>query len=102
MVEPFAKIAIEQPTLIYGKLKMDNYSQLGISGLTLGILFFIVRWFITTISRKDEQISHITDEFTKVVVNHIAHGIVQSKKETAVLSKLEKTINRLYERTDKK
>ena len=35
---------------------MEAYTQLGISGVTLGILFFIVRYFISAMDKKDSII----------------------------------------------
>ena len=45
---------------------MEAYTQLGIAGLTLGILFFIVRYFISALDKKDGTISGLTDRFIKV------------------------------------
>lgn len=74
---------------------MNDYSQLGIAGLTLGILFFIVRWFVATISKKDKQILDITKDFTIVIENHIVHETEQAKKQTAALRGLTNAIGTL-------
>ena len=80
---------------------MNDYSQLGIAGLTLGILFFIVRWFVDTITKKDEQISIITENFTKVMSNHIVHETKARVKETKMLGKLVTVITKLDKKLDK-
>ncbi len=59
----------------------DQFVQLGISGVTLAILFFVVRWFTTVIQTKDASIAIITekfynatDKFTIAITNHMAHS----------------------------
>ena len=39
---------------------METYTQLGIAGITLGILFFIVRYFVDTIKEKDRTTLELT------------------------------------------
>lgn len=41
----------------------DNITQLGVSGLTLGILYFVVKNFVKTINKKDEHIERLTEKF---------------------------------------
>ncbi|MBZ5529714.1 MAG: hypothetical protein LAN71_17695 [Acidobacteriia bacterium] len=73
----------------------EQITQLGISGITLAILFFIVRWFIQTINRKDAQISTMVDSFNTTINNHMAH-------ETKAFNNLAKVISELGKQIKKK
>jgi len=70
----------------------QEFSQLGISGLTLGILFFIVRYFITALKDKDCYIKQLTNDFTVVITNHIKHETAAMNKNTKALDNLIKVI----------
>lgn len=45
---------------------VDNWTQLGISGVTLSILFFIVRYFISALDKKDAVNLELTNRFIKI------------------------------------
>lgn len=83
-------------------MNVTDFTELGFGLSALVIILIVIRYFIDSQNKKDAYIKELTDNFTLVITNHIIHETEQSKKETAVLSKLEKTINRLYERTNKK
>lgn len=51
-----------------------DLTQLGISGVTLAIIFFIVRWFVQTISMLIENSAKIADKFNTTISNHINHA----------------------------
>ena len=70
----------------------DEVTNLGVSGLTLGILFFIVRWFIQSITRKDEYIAKIVSDFNITITNHIKHETAVTNKNTKALDNLIKVI----------
>lgn len=67
--------------------ELQGFTQLGVAGITLAILFFIVRYFVDAMKAKDEHIYSATKEFTKVVGNHIDHS-------TKAMSELNKTLER--------
>lgn len=62
---------------------MEQWTQLGISGLTLAILFFIVRWFVKTIDHNNE-----------VIANHIEHEIRAKEQLTRTLNKIDETLSK--------
>lgn len=45
---------------------VDNWTQLGISGVTLSILFFIVRYFISALDKKDAVNLELTNKFIQI------------------------------------
>lgn len=45
---------------------MDNWTQLGVAGITLGILFFIVRYFVKALDAKDKVNIDLTNKFIKI------------------------------------
>lgn len=73
----------------------EEITNLGISGLTLGILFFIVRYFITALKDKDCYIKQLTSDFTKVIENHIRHETASMDRTTKALEKLTKAITKM-------
>lgn len=50
---------------------MQDYTQLGIAGLTLGILFFIVRYFVTAMNLKDQAILEQHDKLASLTERSI-------------------------------
>jgi len=59
---------------------MNELTNLGVAGVTLAILFFIVRYFVSTLTKKDEYISTITKEFSTIVSNHLTHAVKVEEK----------------------
>lgn len=47
-------------------MESSSLTQLGIAGATLAILFFIVRYFVTAMLKKDDIILALTDKFIKI------------------------------------
>lgn len=58
-----------------------DYSQLGIAGVTLAILFFIVRYFVSTITKKDEANALLTQKLFELSQQGLA---VQQKLATSL------------------
>lgn len=54
---------------------MDNWTQLGVSGLTLFILFFIVRYFVSALKQKDQQYLELTEKFIKITEDNTIEKI---------------------------
>lgn len=52
---------------------MEQFTQLGIAGATLFILFLVVRFFIQAIEKKDAYIKEITEKFSDTVNTHLAN-----------------------------
>lgn len=50
---------------------MENWTQLGVSGLTLGILFFIVRYFVEAMDKKDDVISSQHKDLQELTIRSI-------------------------------
>ena len=75
-------------------MDITAFSQLGIGLATLLILWFVVRYFIETLTRKDEYIAKIVDNFTVTIANHIAHETAAQNKTSKALDGLTKAINR--------
>ena len=67
-------------------------SQLGVAGITLIILWVVVRYFITAITRKDEQMTQIVKDFNTTISNYMAH-------ETIAFNELSKGIKELFAQT---
>ena len=72
----------------------EQLTQLGISGLTLGILLFVVRFFVSNIDKKDAYIKELTSNFLIVIQNHIIHETAAQNKTSTALDGLTKAINR--------
>ena len=47
---------------------MGDYTQLGIAGLTLGILFFIVRYFVSAMNKKDDILLRQHEELKELTI----------------------------------
>lgn len=45
---------------------MENWTPLGIAGATLGILYFIVRYFVKALEHKDALNMQLTDKFIEI------------------------------------
>lgn len=45
---------------------MDNWTQLGVAGITLAILAFTVKYFVSAMTRKDEINIDLTNKFIKI------------------------------------
>lgn len=62
---------------------MDNFTQLGIAGITLAILFFIVRYFVQAMNKKDDVIELQHRELKDLTVK----GMDQTAKFTEAVNK---------------
>ena len=91
-------------------MEASNLTQLGVSGVVLAILFFIVRWFVQHITTKDQRLYDITEKFNETVSNHIDHSTKAMEKLGEQLLSMRgsldtnnKIVNRLYKKLyDKK
>ena len=77
----------------------SDLTQLGISGLTLGILFVIVRYFISALTKKDEQITQIVKEFSVTISNHMEHQTKSFEKQAHAFSEVVIAIQEIMSRT---
>ncbi len=75
-----------------------DFTELGFGLSALVIILIVIRYFIDSQNKKDVYIKELTDNFTTVITNHIVHDNAQSRRETAVLSKLDKSIKMLTEK----
>ncbi len=50
---------------------MDSWTQLGIAGLTLGILFFMIRYFVGAMTKKDQVIATQYESLKDLTVRSI-------------------------------
>jgi len=67
---------------------MQDYTQLGIAGATLGILFLVVRYFIQAIDKKDSYITKITEQFSVTINTHLTNENEARKQEMAALTQV--------------
>lgn len=74
---------------------MTDYTQLGIAGLTLAILFFVVKYFISALKDSNKERLEIVKSFNETINNHITMRNEQAKKETEALSALTSAIEKL-------
>lgn len=82
------------------------FSQLGIGLATLSILLIVVKYFITSQTKKDEYIKEIVEKsfdqsakFNETMNNHILHETEQSAIQTKALDKLVRAIESLVTRS---
>ena len=78
----------------------SEYTQLGLAGLTLGILFFIVRYFVSAMNSKDNLNQNLTEKFIKIAEDNIKTRGEQTQmmnKQVKSTDKLSKMIARLLE-----
>jgi hypothetical protein len=61
---------------------MGDYTQLGIAGLTLGILFFIVRYFVSAMNKKDEMLLKQHEELKELTIK----GMESTEKFTQAVN----------------
>ena len=80
---------------------LELFTNLGLAGAALAIIWFIVRYFIQAMTKKDDFIIEQTKEFTKqtasfelTIRNHISHS-------TKALNKLAKAVEHLAENNKK-
>ena len=76
-------------------MDITAFSQLGIGLATLLILWFVVKYFTETLTRKDEQMSKVISDFTVTIANHIAHETAAQNKTSTALDGLTKAIVKL-------
>ena len=86
-------------------MDVSAFSQLGIGVATLVILWFVVKYFIEALTKKDVYIEKIVDNFSTTMNNHIDHETKaweaaksSQEKTTSALVKLTKAITRLADR----
>jgi hypothetical protein len=84
----------------------NDYTQLGISGLALGIIFFIVRYFVAAMKSKDNliidsmrKVYDISSQFNKTISNHIVHEQAAKESLTDTLDRLNTTMAKLPQQT---
>ena len=82
--------------------ELNFFSQVGVGAATLAILWFVVKYFITAIEKKDGQIMELIRSFNTTINNHIVHETEAAKKETMALTHLTKAINALIIELKKK
>lgn len=75
-------------------MDIASFSQLGIGVATLAILWFVVKYFIEALTKKDDYISKIIEDFNAAINNHMKH-------ETDAFNNLVKVIDKLTKRIDK-
>ena len=68
--------------------EIKTFSQLGVGIATLVILYIVVRYFIGALTKKDEQMVKIVEEFQKTINNHIDHEKEQWEKTAEILREL--------------
>lgn len=67
---------------------MQEFTQLGIAGATLLILFIVVRYFIQAIDKKDSYITAITKQFSETINTHLVNEGEARKKEMEALTQV--------------
>ena len=80
---------------------MEQYTQLGLAGVTLGILFFTVQYFVKAINHKDSMNYELTQKFIKIAQDNIDTRRVQTevmKKQVKSTDKLSTIINDLMKK----
>lgn len=82
-------------------MDVQTISQLGMGGATLLILWFVVKYFIDTLQKKDAYIKEIVKDFNTTINNHIVHQAEQSKKQTAAFKSLTRAIGNLVKSAKK-
>jgi hypothetical protein len=77
--------------------ELELFTNLGLAGAALAIIFFIVRYFVQAMTKKDAYIVEQTKEFTTLtgrfdntVKNHLSHS-------TRALTRLSKAVEDLTE-----
>jgi len=83
-------------------MDIPDLTQLGFGLGALALIWVIVQYFTKSIDKKDAQITVMISSFNETINNHIVHETDQSKKETAVLKNLNKSINCLLKQLIKK
>ncbi len=86
-------------------MDLPAFSQLGIGLATLAILWFVVKYFIQALEKKDTYIEKVVGDFNTTMNNHIAHETQawesakkSQDKTTLALGKLTKAIVQLAEK----
>jgi hypothetical protein len=78
---------------------MESYTQLGIAGVTLGILFFIVRYFVSALTKQGDRHYELTEKFIQLSKDNIeshhrlADSIDANVKSNELLAKATKDSN---------
>lgn len=75
-------------------MDISAFSQLGIGLATLLILWFVVKYFIEALTKKDEYIAKIVGDFTVTITNHIVHETKAQNNTAKALEGLTKAINK--------
>jgi hypothetical protein len=76
-------------------MDVASFSQLGIGVATLVILWIVVKYFIEALTKKDDYIQVIVQNFNTTINNHIDHQTQQSAEMTRTIEALTRAINRL-------
>ena len=76
-------------------MDITAFSQLGIGLATLLILWFVVKYFIEALSKKDTYIEKIVDNFTITMTNHIEHETASWKEASIAQIRTSKSLDNL-------
>ena len=94
-------------------METSSFVGLGLPGAMLFILFFIVKYFVQALSKKDEQmarkdeqiiklitdsnthVNKLTSDFNKTVDNHIAQEIKHHEQNTMVMTRMLDTMQKM-------
>jgi hypothetical protein len=76
-------------------MDVSLFSQLGIGLSTLVILWFVVKYFIEAMTKKDEYIIKLVEQFNTTINNHIQHQTAATEANADALKELTKAIANL-------
>ena len=71
---------------------IPNFTELGFGLGSLALIWVVVKYFISSVDKKDLQISSMVEKFNETIDNHIDHQTTQAKKNATVLRKLDKSV----------
>lgn len=77
----------------------SEITQLGIAGAALGIILFIIRYFIEAIKDLTQKNEKQTKDFTKVIENHLKHADERQQETNRIFEQINKTLDNIPNRT---
>jgi len=82
-------------------MTMPDLTELGFGLGSLALIWVVVRYFISTVDKKDTQIATMVEKFNETINNHIDHQTKQAKRNNTTLRKLDRSIVLLLKKLEK-
>jgi len=71
-----------------------DFIQLGVGGIAVVVVWFVVKRFLDSIDKKDKQVMEIVERFDKTITNHFHEDLESREKLRERLEQMGKKIEK--------